>query len=90
MPMLHKSLLNGRTLPPLIRLLKRMLIVIVILILMILSLGLLASWIGIILVCFCVIVMICCIRGYMKDAEKLKEPKTVTSTFGRGSIINRP
>jgi len=66
----QNNLLNGRTLPRLIKWLKHVLIVIVILILMILSLGLLGNWIAITLVCFFATAMICYIRGSMKDAEK--------------------
>ena len=73
---LNNSLI-GRSLQNLILLLKHTLTVIGILILMTLSLGLLASWIGIISVCFFAIGMICCTRGFMKDAEKLKNKEIV-------------
>ena len=84
------NLLSGREILDMMRLLKRILTVIVILILMILLFGLSLSVIVTTLVCLYVIGMICYIRGYTIDAEKSKEPKIVTSTFGRGSIINRP
>jgi 4-hydroxybenzoate polyprenyltransferase len=73
----QNNLLNGRTLPRLIKWSKHVLIAIVILMLMILSLGLLGSWIAIILVCFFATAMICCIRGFMTDAEKSKEIETL-------------